>query len=215
VLVDIETGDNRLTQRRPQPLVHLLGERAGQLRMPGEGASQGRDPTRLLHQPAQPVCADVRGSVGGQGCQDSRFAFLDDGVGDAAAELGTASDRDLVLKGGFYEHPEEILVPEDRAREEDRSRDLYVIAGEEIDQLAWSPVGARQSLGQGAANLSFRLLRQRQEDLAKNRREFSGRRAGVAQRQNAQEQPLTCIRARIASQRQQVLSGGGVAIGDG
>jgi hypothetical protein len=58
LLINVETGNDRLAQGRPDPLVHLLCQRFSQPGMAGQGPTQGGDSTRVFNQPPYALQTD-------------------------------------------------------------------------------------------------------------------------------------------------------------
>ena len=59
LLINVEPCSDRLTQGRPDPLVHLLCQRFSQQRMAGQGTAQSSDSTRVFNQPPHALNADT------------------------------------------------------------------------------------------------------------------------------------------------------------
>src|SRR5690606_8858214 len=114
-LIDLEAGANGLSQGRADPVVHLFRQLFGEPRMTDQWPAERRDPTGLLDQPSDAIEADLGRAVECQRRQGGGLAALDDGVRDAAAEVGSAGDLDLMLQRRLDQDAQQIVILENWA----------------------------------------------------------------------------------------------------
>ena len=136
------------------------------------------------------------------------MGLIQNGIGDASAEVRAAGHLDLMLQTGLDEYGQQVLILEDRASGEDGAGDLDVVERQNIDEGGRRPGGRRQTLGQGFADVVLGLTGEDEEDVGQDGGQvLAGGRVLVAQGHDAHQQSLPVLKGPAVGEGQQVRHG--------
>ena len=117
--------------------------------------------------------------------------------------MRAARDLDLMLDGGLDQHPDQVLVLEQRALGDDRTGDLDLVQRQDVDERRRRPLGLGQTLGQGQADVALHIADDGEEDVGGG--VVRGAARGLDQIGQTHQEPLAIIGRAASRERQKAI----------